>query len=442
MPFIFWIITCASLGGIIYGYDLGVFSGTIYFIRKDIHLSLEQIDMLGGIVFFGGLLGTMATGYLSDRFGRRIMILIGSLLFSVGVLLVVYQASFYHMLFGRLIAGLAVGILSVAIVSYLSEIAPSPIRGKSVTLFQLFLTAGILLAYLADTLLGHTGSWKAMYALSLIPAVILFITLLFLPESPRWLACNGREKEALKVLKLTRPHAEAAKEMYEILNPPQETTSRWRDLFTGRQFIPLLTLLAVAILNQLTAINSILLYAPHIFMQAGFSSNHSAMEGAVMIGAVNFISTLIGTRLVDRLGRRLLLMLGTAGITLGYIFLAIISPFNLAPVYTLCGFLWIIFTFAFGPGTVVWLILTELLPTHIRGKGVALGLFANSMASWALASVFLTLNNRLGNSLTYAVFASFMVIYFIVGWKLVPETSHRSLEQIQKDMDADYAESH
>ena len=190
----------------------------------------------------------------------------------------------------------------------------------------------------------------------------------------------------------------------------------------------------VAILNQLTAVNAVLLYAPAIFQSVGLKGVQSAVEASSLIALTNFIATIMGALLIDKLGRRFLLMFGTAGVCLSYLALGWAVYFNFAPLYILYGMLSFIFCFAVGPGYIVWLVLTELLPTGVRGKGLALALFVNSLTSWLVTSIFLEIKNTLGMGHTYFLFSFFTFLYFIVAWKFLPETSQRSLEQIQADL--------
>ncbi len=435
MNLTFWIVVCSSIGGMLYGYDLGVFSGSISLIKHHINLSTLQIGIAGGAVFIGGLGGTILTGSLSDRFGRRTMIMIGSLLFILGVILIVQTNSFFDLLCSRIVLGVAVGFVSVAVPSYLSEIAPTKIRGRSVTIFQLFLTLGILFAYVIDMLFAPSGNWHAMYAILIVPALVLCVTMFFLPESPRWLMGHGKEAEALHILHMTRPHEQALldlKAMQEAHLIDQK--SRWRDLFNRREARVLTLVLVVAMFNQLTAVNAVILYAPSIFKAAGLLDQQSAMFASTLIALTNFIATVIGALLIDKLGRRFLLMLGTSGVTLSYLSLGMAIHLNSPPSYVLGGMLLFIFCFAVGPGYIVWLILTELLPTGVRGKGLAVALFVNSLTSWLVTSTFLEIKDRLGMGNTYFLFAFCTFLYFIVAWKWIPETAQRSLEQIQTDL--------
>ncbi|MDO8954605.1 MAG: sugar porter family MFS transporter [Gammaproteobacteria bacterium] len=429
-----WMIICSGIGGILYGYDVGVYSGALPFIRSDFNLSTNQLSVIGGAVFGGGLLGTIATGYLSDKFGRRTMIIISSVLFLLGIIWILVAKSFLTLLCARLTMGVGVGIVAVAVPSYLSEIAPAKIRGKSVAVFQLFLTIGILIAYMVDKFYTPTGNWHAMFMLITIPAVVLFITMLCLPESPRWLIANGKNTRALDVIHCTRSALEAELEIRGITESLNAKQSCWRDLFSRQLALPLFLTIFVVIFNQLTAINGFLQYAPEVFSQAGFASNGSAMEGAIALGAINLLGTLLALSLVDKLGRRTLLMFGTGGVVLSYIFLAIFTHIESAPIISLFGLVAFVFFFAIGPGVVVWLVISELFPTELRSKGVALGIFFSSLFGWIVTTSFLQIKDYLGLSGTYSLFAICTLIYFIVVAKWLPETKQKSLEQIQKEL--------
>jgi MFS family permease len=273
-----------------------------------------------------------------------------------------------------------------------------------------------------------------MYILIIIPALILFLSMFYMPESPRWLMNKDREAEALQVLTLTRPLQEAQRDLEAMKRAhAEDQRSRWRDLFNRRVALPLTIVLMVAVLNQLTAINSILIYAPVVFKAIGIKGTQNAINASIFIGLINFLATIVGACLVDKLGRRFLMMLGTGGVTIAYIFLALANHFAWPAGASFLGILCFIFCFAAGPGAIVWLVLTELLPTGVRGKGMAVALFANSLTSWAIASVFLEIKNSLGTSMTFIILSVFTFCYFMVSWKLIPETKQRSLEQIQAD---------
>tara|TARA_R110000868_G_scaffold69261_1_gene204147 strand:+ start:23433 stop:24737 length:1305 start_codon:yes stop_codon:yes gene_type:complete len=432
------MIVCAGLGGILYGYDIGVYSGALPFIRDQLHLSTHQVGFIGGAMFGGSLVGTLITGYLSDQFGRRKMIIAASALFMIAVLAIVNSTTFSGLLISRIILGIGIGVVQVAVPTYLSEVAPTSVRGLSVTMFQLFLTIGIVSAYLIDYGFTAIGDWQAMFAVIAIPASVLLISMIILPESPRWLFSKLRTEEAIAVLHRTHSPEEAKLELSEIVASIDAKHGRWRDLFTSKLALPLFIAFFIAIFNQLTAINGFLQYAPIVFRSAGFTSNTGAMMGTVGLGAINFIGTVLAMILVDRVGRRRLIIIGTAGIVVSYAFLAITSHMHLsqhvAGITSLVGLLAFVVMYAVGPGVVVWLAMQEFFPTEVRAKGLALCLFANSLTAWVITTSFLWIKDGLGLSGTYWLFGICTLAYCVVSAKFLPETKQRSLEEVQMDL--------
>lgn len=428
-------IFCAGLGGILYGYDIGVISGALLFVQKTIPMTDTQIGVIVGAVLTGGLVGTLITGPLADRWGRRSMILMACIIFGIGIITIIFSASFISLLLARLLLGIAVGVVAVAVPLYLTEVAPADIRGRSMTIFQLLLTFGILLAYFVDLLFTPSGNWRGMFAVILIPAAILFCSMLFLPETPRWLLSKQREAKAREVLVKTRSSSEIEPEFLQIQASLQQTTGSWRSLFDRSFRLPLFVALMIAICNQLTGINVLLQYAPLVIQKSGLHSAIATMFGTVGIGFINFCGTILAFFLVDRVGRKRLLVIGTAGIIIAYTYLGWLPHWlpegQLQAKLILAGFFGFILFFAIGPGVVVWLAISELLPTKVRGKAVALSLFMNSLAASILSTVFLNIQNSLGMSGTYWLFAGFTLIYFLVALCLLPETKGKTLEEIQ-----------
>lgn len=425
-----------SVGGILYGYDMGVISGALLFIRNSIPMSDTQIGMIVGAVLGGGLVGTLLAGPLADWLGRRFLILLSSIIFLLGITFILLSNTFVTVLLARLLLGVGVGVVAVAVPLYVAEIVPSEDRGKYVTFFQLLLTFGIVLAYFVDLLFTPSGNWRAMFAVLLIPSLILFIGILMLPETPRWLMANNQEKKARAVLKKTRNSPEEVEaDMHHIKQSLKEVKGSWGQLFSHQLLLPSMIAIAIAIFNQLTGINSFLQYAPIILKNAGISSNLIDMIGSAGIGVLNFLFTIIAITLVDSLGRRPLLLTGVTGVVLSEVFLGVINYFfpnsANAGILSLIGLLFFIIFFAIGPGVVVWLAISELFPTQVRGKGIAICLFFNSLASTALATFFLPLVKFLGMGQTYWLFAFFSLGYLLVAYFYLPETKAKSLEEIQ-----------
>lgn len=433
--FIFMIILCAGLGGILYGYDIGVISGALLFMERRIELSRIQQELIVGGVLAGGLVGTIITGFMADQLGRRFSILVACVIFTLGVGLMLLAHHFTLLIIGRLLLGVGVGVTAVAIPLYLTEIAPPHIRGRSVTAFQIFLTAGIMTAYLVDLLYTHSHNWRAMFALILIPTVILFVSMLMLPETPRWLLSKSKVDLARETLKRIYPAQFIEQEIALIQSGLQKTSATVRSIFQKQYALPLSIAILIAVLNQCSGVNIVLQYAPKVIDMSGMPNHYASMIATLGIGTMNFLCTLIALILIDSVGRKKLLMLGTAGLVISNLYLA--SIHYLIPLgstqawYTFGGLIVYIASFAIGPGVVVWLAISELLPTRIRGKVIAICLCFNSLTATLLSSTFLTLLHSIGMANVYLLFAGSCIIYFLVARFGLPETRGQELENIQ-----------
>lgn len=432
---IFAVAILVGIGGILYGYDIGVISGALFFIRQSIPMTDTQIGMIVGAVLGGGLIGTLIGGPLADRFGRKIMLIIASLVFIFGVGCILITNSFLDLLLSRFLLGIGVGIIAVAVPLYVAELVPADDRGKYVTFFQLFLTLGILLAFFVDLAFTPSGNWRAMFAVVLLPALILLLGAFRLPESPRWLVANGKPEKARLVLRRMRTKEQAESALIRIYESLQDTQGTWRELFSKQNILPVFIAISISILNQWTGINVFLQYAPIILQKAGINSNFAAMLGSVGIGLLNLLCTLLAIFLVDRVGRRPLLLIGVMGVFVATIFLGFVNYLTLSitleGVLSLIGlFIFIVF-FAIGPGIIVWLVISELFPTRVRGKGIAICLFMNSFAGMILATIFLEIVALINVSGMYWLCAGFSLIYWLLSYFLLPETKAKSLEDIQ-----------
>lgn len=436
--FIFFTVFCASLGGMLYGYDIGVVSGALLFIKKTIPLSQQQTGLIVGAVLTGSLVGTIFTGKLADTFGRKKMIIATCCIFAVGIGLILVANDFLSLFCARLLLGVGIGVVAVAAPLYLAEVAPAHIRGRSMTIFQLMLTFGIVLAYGIDLLFVPSGNWRGMFAVILIPTVVLLLGMLVLPESPRWLFAKNRVAEAEGVLAKTYSPAEAVDALQQIKISVQQhhvKSGSFKALFARALRLPLIVALVIAICNQLTGINVLLQYAPLVIKNAGLTSDVGTMLGTVGIGAINFLGTILAFFLIDHFGRRRLLLIGTAGVIVAYIYLGMLPHFvpagQLQAICSLAGFFTYILFFAIGPGVVVWLAISELLPTKVRGQAVALCLFVNSLTASVLSTVFLSIQDSVGISNTYFLFAGCTLVYFLTALFYLPETKGKTLEEIQ-----------
>lgn len=428
------IALIVGLGGILYGYDIGVIAGALPFIQKAIPLTHWQLGFIVGAVLGGGLVGSLIAGPLADWLGRRMIIALSAALFLIGILCITVAHSYHSLLYARLLLGIAIGVVAVAVPLYVSEIAPPAARGKQVTYFQMYLTFGIVLAYAIDLLLTPSGNWHGMFLVVLIPASILMIACFSLPESPRWLVARQELQKAINTLLALREPKQAQKELIEIESSlyDNRTTSTWRQLLNRKNLAPLLIALAVVILNQLTGINTFLQYAPQMFHHGGMQTHTGAMTASLIIGVINFMGTLIAIFLVDLIGRRPLLIVGVCGVCLSECFMAIAQPwFQSFAWLQALGLAAFILSFAIGPGVIVWLVISELLPTRIRSRGMALCLFFSSLSGTLIASVFPVLLSQLKLSGVYTLCAIFSGIYVLLSVYAVPETRSKSLEDIQ-----------
>lgn len=434
--YVYFIALVAATGGMLFGYDLGVISGALLFVKNSISLTTIQTELIVGAVFLGGLIGTLFTGPLADKMGRRTVVGLSSVVFISGILTIIFSQSFYVLLTARILLGIGIAIVSVAVPLYTIELAPTRERGRIVTLFQLFITGGILLSYLIDLIFIQSENWRAMFAIILFPATTLLISIFFLPESARWLVTQNRISEAKLVLKKTRCDEEANRDLLAFKNSLHQSSGTWRELFSSKLLLPLFIAVSIAFLQQMMGINSFLQYAPLLLHQAGLNSNTVAMLGSVGIGLLNFVTTIIALFLVDRVGRRPLLLWGLIGIIAAELFLGGVSYSGLMPQFKsmmiMIGLFFFIVFYAVGPGVVVWLVMSELFPTKVRGKGLGVCLFFNSLAAWILASSFMSLQKHLGTGGIYWFCAAFAFLYFLIVKFLYPETKANSLEEIQQ----------
>jgi SP family galactose:H+ symporter-like MFS transporter len=432
-----WIAGLVSVGGILYGYDIGVISGALLFIKNSIPMTDTQIGCIVGAVLGGGLFGTLLAGPMGDRYGRRFLLIAASLVFLIGISLILLSKSFIMIFGARLFLGIGVGMVAVGVPLYVAEIVPSKDRGKYITFFQLLITFGIVLAYCIDLAFTPSGNWKGMFAVLLVPVIVLLIGMISLPETPRWLMANRQPEKARYVLHLIRNNTEEIEhDIKTIQEGLLKVRGTWREFFSRQFMAPASVAVLVSIFNQLTGINSFLQYAPLILKNAGMSSNAVSMVGSAGIGVLNFITTLIAIVLIDSWGRRPLLLLGVFGVMVAEIYLGFVTYLLPVSIYSgvlaLIGLLFFIVFFAIGPGVVVWLAISELFPTRVRAKGIAFCLFFNSLAATLLSVYFLPLVKYLGMAQTYWLFAVFTAGYFVITFFLLPETKARTLEEIQQ----------
>jgi sugar porter (SP) family MFS transporter len=429
-----------ALGGLLFGYDTGVISGALLFIGKDFHgLTSFDKELLTSILLIGALIGALGAGRIADAIGRRPTVLITAAVFVGGVMLAAFSPSYAVLVAARVIIGLAVGSASMVVPLYIGEVAPPKIRGALVSFNQLAITIGILTSYLVDYGLASSENWRLMFGLAAIPAVLMFAGMLFQHESPHWLVAHGREDEARQVLHRVRSDDDIDAEIAGVKELSGRQSS-WRELLDPSVRHVMVLGVALAVFQQITGINTIIYYAPTLLASAGLGSS-AALLANVVNGGVNVLMTIVAIRLLDRSGRRPLLLSGTAGMAVG---MAVVgttfavggdSLHGGAAILAIAGLLIYTGSFAIGLGPVFWLLISEIYPVKIRGRAMSVATMANWGANFIVTISFLTLLSAIGNAGTFFLFGGLSIVALVYFQRQVPETKNRSLEEIERDLD-------
>jgi len=436
--FVYMAAAFAAVGGLLFGYDTGVISGAILFIKTQLALSTFAQELIVSMVLVGAAVGAIAGGKLSDAIGRRKALLLTSSIFILGALICALAHSFGLLLAGRIIVGLGIGLSSTTVPVYISEISPPAARGWQVSLFQLAITVGILSAYVVNYTFAKTADgWRWMLGLAAVPGLLLAIAMMVLPESPRWLSEKGSSEKARAVLKRIRGGVDIEAEFADIQRTVAESKERgrWADLLYRSLRPALVVGIGLAIFQQVTGINTVIYYAPTIIQSAGIPSASGAILATAGIGMVNVLMTIVSMWLLDRAGRRPLLLVGICGmiISLGLLGLAFHtqSGGRLAwvAVITLMAY---VASFAISLGPIFWLLIAEIYPLKVRGLAEGVAATTNWVANLAVSLTFLSLVQALGASTTFWVYGGLAVGALLFSYYVVPETKGRTLEEIEQ----------
>lgn len=433
------IAAIAALAGLLFGFDTGIISGALLFIQKDFVVSTGMQELIVSSVLFGAMISSLLSGRLTDHLGRRRVLLIVSALFIIGTLLASFAASLHGIMFGRLIIGFAIGIGSYTAPLYIAEVSAPHLRGALVSLNQLAITLGILCSYLINfACTNMDSSWRWMFAFGLVPAILLSLGMIFLPESPRWLIKQNHLAKALNILQRLRPGHDATQEIRDIQSSFNNKPSSFKDVFAP-WIRPVLFLgAALGFIQQVTGINTIIYYAPTIFQMAGFHDASSSILATVGIGVVNVLATIFAIFYLDKLGRRPLLLTGLIGMAVSLLGLSLAFYFGaqlslLRWIAMACTFLFII-CFAFSLGAILWLMVSEIFPLEVRGTAMGVAVFSCWLWNFAVSATFLTLVKWLGPSYTFLMYALMCVLSFVFCYYKVPETRGATLEQIESNI--------
>ncbi|WP_117592261.1 sugar porter family MFS transporter [Haloprofundus halophilus] len=443
--FVYVTAALAALNGLLFGFDTGVISGAFLYIERSFQMtSLFGVELgtawVEGLVVSGALVGAVVGaavgGRLADRIGRRRLILVGAAVFFVGSLLMAVAPTVEILVIGRIIDGLAIGFASMVGPLYISEISPPKIRGSLVSLNQLAVTSGILVSYFVNYAFADSGAWRIMLGAGMIPAVVLGVGMLFMPESPRWLIEQGRDDDAREVLSRTRDRTTVDEEMSDIKETVAVESGDLRELLEPWVRPMLIVGVGLAVFQQVTGINTVIYYAPTILSSTGFGDSASILA-TVGIGVVNVVMTVVAISVIDRVGRRPLLLVGLGGMTatlvvLGAVFYLPGLSGVLGWVATASLMLYVAF-FAIGLGPVFWLLISEIYPLAVRGSAAGVATVVNWAANLAVALTFLQIVELMGQSGTFWLYAALSLVGLAFCYFLVPETKGRSLEEIEAD---------
>lgn len=434
---VFTVAIIIALGGFLFGYDIAMMSGTTSQLETTFDLNSTWLGFTIAIAILGTIIGTLIIGKPAEKYGRRKSLIVLSGLFALFTIGSATSFNWELLLFFRFVTGILLGCITVVTPMFIAEISPAKKRGQLVLLNQFFVVSAIFLAFVVNYSLAQVfadSSWRWMIGVEFIPAVLFFGLLFMVPESPRWLVNQNRTEEALVVF--NRVNAENPEEEVAIVKKSieQELKLGHGKLFVKENRLPVMIAILIAAFNQLAGINAIMIYAPRVFEMAGFGTNASLLQ-SISIGATNLLFTLIALFLIDRYGRRTLLMTGSVGMVF---FLGMLSKSFFTENYSdfggygvmiyLMGF---IAFFAFSQGAVLWVVISEIFPNKVRSQGQALGSFTHWIFAAAIIWGFQVINNTVGGGLSFGFFAVMMVLHFIFAWKILPETKGKSLEEIQ-----------
>lgn len=431
--YLWFISLVATIGGLMFGFDVGIISGAIPFIQP--YFGWNELQLGWGVssILVGAILGAFGTGSLTERYGRKSLLISVALFFAIscaGMALAHTQIFFISF---RVLGGLAVGSVSVLSPMYVAEVAPPKIRGTLITIYQLAITMGILAAYLINFALHDVeNNWRWMFSTGLIPSIIFFVGLFFIPESPRWLVKAGFKEKAMLVMKRIGGTEFATSELSEIEKSVEDagSGSGLKALFAPRYRKVLILGLLLSVFVQITGINTVVDYAPKILLAAGLEIRNALLQTS-LIGLVNFAFTFFAIWLIDRLGRRTFYIIGSSGMAVTLLMLAAAFHFEMNPIFTtICIMLFIAF-FASCIGPAFWTLVAEMFPNQIRGQAVALASFTQWVFNFLVVLFFPYVLDALGGSFTFLFLACMSVIQLLIAWFFIKETKGKSLEEIE-----------
>ena len=453
--YLIFLSVVAALGGFLFGYDTAVISGTIAQVSQLFQLDALQQGWYVGCALIGSIVGVLFAGILSDKLGRKLTMVISAVLFSTSALGCAISADFTQLVIYRIIGGVGIGVVSIVSPLYISEVPVAQYRGRLVSLYQLAVTVGFLGAYLVNyQLLGYAQSgsqlsidwlnkifvtevWRGMLGMEMLPAVLFFIIIFFIPESPRWLIVKGKEEKAVNILeKIYNSVSEATSQLNETKSVlTSETKSEWALLMKPGIFKAVIIGVCIAILGQFMGVNAVLYYGPSIFENAGLSGGDSLFY-QVLVGLVNTLTTVLALVIIDKVGRKKLVYYGVSGMVFSLLLIGAYFLFGeslgVSSLFLLVFFLFYVFCCAVSICAVVFVLLSEMYPTKVRGLAMSIAGFALWIGTYLIGQLTPWMLQNLTPAGTFFLFAIMCVPYMLIVWKLVPETTGKSLEEIER----------
>ena len=455
LGYLVFLSVVAALGGFLFGYDTAVISCTIAQVTEQFGLDALQQGWYVGCALIGSIIGVLFAGILSDKFGRKSTMILSAILFSTSAIGCAVSTDFNQLVIYRIIGGVGIGVVSIISPLYISEVAVAQYRGRLVSLYQLAVTIGFLGAYLVNyQLLGYSMSnpdvstgwwnlvfvsevWRGMLGMETLPAIMFFIIIFFIPESPRWLILKGREEKATNILE--RIYTSSKEALFQLTETKSvlssESKSEWKLLLQPGIRKAVIIGVCIAVLGQFMGVNAVLYYGPSIFENAGLSGGDSLFY-QVLVGLVNTLTTVLALVIIDKVGRKKLVYYGVSGMVISLVLIATYfiygESWGISSIFLLIFFLFYVFCCAVSICAVVFVLLSEMYPTRVRGLAMSIAGFALWIGTYLIGQLTPWMLQNLTPAGTFILFAIMCVPYMLIVWKLVPETTGKSLEEIER----------
>lgn len=440
MRYVTLVSIAAALGGLLFGFDTAVVSGAIGFLEDKFQLNDFQVGWAVSSLIIGCIVGAAASGWLSDGLGRKKVLIGAAILFIIASIGSAVPETFTGYIVARMIGGLGIGVISTLSPLYNAEIAPARYRGRLVAFNQFAIVSGIFLTYFVNSWLAGFGddawdvstAWRWMFGIGAVPGLFYMAMLFIVPESPRWLIKQGRAEEALPVLIRIHGEEAAKQEVREIKESFKEKKTPLRELFKPGLRFALFVGVVIAVLQQVTGINAILYYAPEILKETGAGTN-AALIQTILVGFINCAFTILSIWLIDKVGRKALLLVGTSIMAASLILIGFVFHSGHSSGYLVLGLILVyVAAFAISLGPVVWVLLSEIFPSRVRGRATAIASMALWAADYVVSQSFPPLLKSVGPAGTYWIFGALALFTVLFTWKFVPETKGKSLEEMEE----------